>query len=142
MNWKLILQLSLFGLAMGLATVFFVPSNIEPLLWMAIFVFCAYTIARQCARGHFLHGFLLGLANCFWITTAHILFAGEYLSRHTQEAEMMKSMPMPDSPRLMMAMVGPAVGVISGLIIGLFALIMRRFIKTPLPQARVRAAGR
>jgi hypothetical protein len=30
MNWKLIIQLSMFGLAMGIATVFVIPSNIEP----------------------------------------------------------------------------------------------------------------
>jgi len=47
MNWKLILQLSLFGLAMAFATVFVVPSNIEPLLWLPIFVICAYLIAKR-----------------------------------------------------------------------------------------------
>ncbi len=40
MNGKLILQLSMFGLAMGLATVFFIPSSIEPAFWLAIFVVC------------------------------------------------------------------------------------------------------
>jgi hypothetical protein len=37
MNWRLIAQLSLFGLAMGIATVFFIPSTIEPLFWLVIF---------------------------------------------------------------------------------------------------------
>jgi hypothetical protein len=41
MNWKLIITLSLFGLAMGIATVFVVPSTVEPLCWLAIFVVCA-----------------------------------------------------------------------------------------------------
>jgi len=31
MNWKLAIQLSLFGLAMGVSTVFLIPSNIEPI---------------------------------------------------------------------------------------------------------------
>ncbi len=42
MNWKLILQLSLFGLAMAVGTVFVIPSNVEPLFWLAIFAVCAY----------------------------------------------------------------------------------------------------
>jgi hypothetical protein len=47
MNWKLIFQLSLFGLAMGIATVFVIPSNIEPAFWLVIFLICAYLIAKQ-----------------------------------------------------------------------------------------------
>ena len=46
---------------------------------------------------------------------------------------MMKTMPMPDSPRLMMAMVGPVIGLISGLLIGLLALLARRFVKPGAP---------
>jgi uncharacterized membrane protein len=36
MNWKLIFLLSLFGLAMAIATVFVIPSNIEPLFWRPV----------------------------------------------------------------------------------------------------------
>jgi hypothetical protein len=44
MNWKLVFQLSLFGLAMALGTVFFIPSSIEPLCWLIIFLVCAYIL--------------------------------------------------------------------------------------------------
>ena len=72
MNWKLIFLLSLFGLFMAVATVYFIPSNIEPFCWLAIFLFCAYMIARNTATSRFLHGLCLGLANCVWITAAHV----------------------------------------------------------------------
>jgi len=36
---------------------------------------------------------------------------------------MMKSMPMPLPPRVLMAIVGPCVGTVSGIVIGLFALV-------------------
>jgi uncharacterized membrane protein len=36
---------------------------------------------------------------------------------------MMSSMPLPDSPRLMMLLVGPVVGAVSGAVIGLFAVV-------------------
>ena len=42
---------------------------------------------------------------------------------------MMSSMPLPNSPRLMMACVGSIVGIISGAIIGLFAHVGRKLIK-------------
>ena len=35
---------------------------------------------------------------------------------------MMASMPMPHHPRRMMALVGPVIGIVSGLIIGLLAV--------------------
>jgi len=126
---KLILQLSLFGLAMAVATVFVIPSNIEPIFWLAIFGICAVTIAKKCADKHFLHGFLVSLANCVWVTGAHVLLFDSYIERHPQEADMMKSMPLPNSPRLMMLMTGPVIGVISGVILGLLALIASKFIK-------------
>lgn len=122
MDWKLIFQLSLFGLAMGIATVFLIPPNIEPPCWLVIFLICAYVIAKRRPTGRFVHGLLLGIANSVWITTAHVLLFDRYIAGHAQDAAMMKSMPLADAPRLMMAITGPVVGLISGVIIGLFAL--------------------
>ena len=82
MNWKLIGMLSLFGLAMGIATIFVIPSNVEPLVWLVIFLICAYVIAKQSPGKHFLHGLLLGLANSVWITAAHILLFEQYIASH------------------------------------------------------------
>src|ERR1035437_618831 len=120
MNKKLIFQLSLFGLAMAIATVYFISSNIEPVFWLIIFIICAYLIAKNCAGNYFLHGFLVSLLNCVWITSAHIILFDTYIANHQQEAEMIKQMPMPDSPRLMMLTTGIVIGIISGLILGLF----------------------
>lgn len=133
LDFRLILQLSLFGLAMAVATVFVIPSNIEPIFWLVIFVVCAVVIARRCADKYFLHGFLVSLANCVWITTAHIVLFDSYIARHPQEAAMVKNMPMPDSPRLMMLMTGPVVGVISGIVLGLFAWIASKIVKPTAP---------
>jgi hypothetical protein len=133
MDWKLIFQLSLFGLAMAIATVFVIPPNIEPVCWLVIFLICAYVIAKRRATGRFVHGVLLGLANSVWITAAHILLFDRYIAGHAQEAAMMKSMPLPDWPRLMMAMVGPVVGLISGIVIGLLALGAGKLVKSSLP---------
>ena len=73
MNWELIFQLSLFGLAMGIATVYFIPSNVEPLCWLVIFAICTYFIAKNCTEKYFLNGFCVSLVNSVWITAAHIL---------------------------------------------------------------------
>ena len=127
MNWKLILQLSLFGLAMGIATVFLVSPVVEPVLWLAIFIVCAIVIAKRLPNKHFLHGLCVGIANSVWITASHIIFFNTYIANHAREASMMNSTSV--SPKLMMAFTGPLVGIISGLVIGLFAFIAGKIVK-------------
>ena len=129
MNKKLIFQLSLFGLAMAFATVYFIPSNIEPIFWLVIFIVCAYLIAKNCTEKYFLNGLCVCLLNAVWITVVHILLFDTYIANHSQEAAMMTKMPMPDSPRLMMLMTGPIVGLISGIVLGLFSFIASRLVK-------------
>src|SRR5579859_1564333 len=126
MNWKLIFGLSLYGLAMALATVFVIPWKIEPIFWLAIFVLCALLIARFRSTGHFVHGLLVGIVNSVWVTGAHIIFFNDYIAHHPKEAAMTSSM---HSPRLMMALVGPVIGVISGIVIGLLAYVAGKIVK-------------
>jgi hypothetical protein len=130
MEWVLIVTLSLFGLVMGIGTVFLIPSNIEPLFWLVIFVVCAYIIAKRAPNRPFLHGLLVGVVNSVWITAVHVLLIESYLPRHPQEASMMTSMPMPNSPRLMMALMGPIIGVVSGLVLGLFATVVATLVRS------------
>jgi hypothetical protein len=129
MDWKLVFGLSLFGLAMGIAAVFVIPSNVEPIFWLLIFFMCAFLIARRRSSGHFLHGLLVGIVNSVWVTGAHILLFRSYVAHHPKEVEMMASMPLPESPRLMMAITGPIIGVISGCIVGLFAFVAGKLVK-------------
>lgn len=129
MKWKLILLLSLFGLLMAIATVFVIPSKIEPVCWLAIFIICAYLIAKSCTEKYFLTGFLVSLLNAVWITTIHIILFDTYIANHSQEAAMMTNMPIPVSPRLMMLMTGPVIGILSGLILGLFAFVASKILK-------------
>jgi hypothetical protein len=129
MNIKLILQLSLFGLAMAFATVYWIPSNIEPVFWLIIFIICAYIIVKKCSEKYFLNGFLVSIVNCVWITSAHIIFFSTYISKHPQEAEMLTKSPFHEFPRLMMLITGPIIGILSGLVLGLFAYLASKTIK-------------
>jgi hypothetical protein len=129
MNWNLIFKLSLFGLAMAFATVYFIPSSVEQICWLFIFVICAYIIAKHCASKYFLHGLLVSILNSVWITAVHILLFDQYIANHKEEAEMMQNMPLFDYPRLMMLMTGPLIGIASGLVLGLFSFIAAKFLK-------------
>jgi hypothetical protein len=130
MNWKLIFQLSLFGLAMGICTVYWIPSNVEPFFWLAIFIICAYLIARNCAGKFFLHGLLVSLVNCVWVTGAHVLLFKTYANNHPKEIDQMVTMFQSNRPRLLMLFTGPVIGLISGLVLGLFAFIASRIWKS------------
>jgi hypothetical protein len=130
MNWKLIFQLSLFGLAMGISTVYWIPSNIEPFFWLAIFIICAYLIARNCTEKFFLHGLFVSLVNCVWVTGAHVLLFRTYANNHPKEIDQMVNMFQSNRPRLLMLFTGPVIGLISGLVLGLFAFIASRIWKS------------
>ena len=63
-------------------------------------------------RQHFLHGVLVRLAHSVWVTAW-------VTASH---------MPLPEHPRLMMALVGPVIGLVSGLVLGLLAVIVHKFV--------------
>ncbi|HWY99393.1 MAG TPA: hypothetical protein VNY36_09920 [Bacteroidia bacterium] len=130
MNFKLILTLSLFGLFIAFATVYFIPFNIENILWPIIFVICAYLIAKNAPGKYFLHGFLTSLVNCIWITGAHVLLFSKYIATHMQELEMGNKMPiLQGHPREKMLIIGPMFGIGFGIVLGLFSFIAGKLVK-------------
>ncbi len=129
MNWKIIFLLSLFGLAMAILTLNVIPAVIEPLIWLAIFIVCAYLIAKNCSSKYFLHGFLVSILNSVWIITIHIIFVKAYFTTHPQQTSVNVAIPLLNHPRLMMLIVGPIIGVISGIVLGLFSFIASKIVK-------------
>jgi len=129
MNWKLIFQLSLFGLLMAILTISIIPANIEPFFWLVIFVFCAVIIVKKNQERYFLHGFITSLVNSIWITFTHLLFISEYMTNHPEMVQMNSGMPLANHPKLLMLLTGPVIGAISGLLLGLFALIAGKLLR-------------
>ncbi len=129
MNWKLIFLLSLFGLAMSVATVYWIPSNIEPVFWCVIFIICAIIIARNVSQKYFLHGFMTSLFNCVWITGSQVILFDAYIAHHGGEQTMMASAQLPVSLRTMMLITGPLVGVVSGLVLGGICWVASKVVK-------------
>lgn len=129
MNWKLIFMLSLFGLAMSFSTVFWISFPVELVLWFIIFVFCAYAIVTECPDRYFLHGFLVNMVNAIWMTTVRVVLYQSYLANHPQEAMLIRRLYTPDSPRLVMLVLGLPVGAMFGVVLGVFAIIASRTMK-------------
>lgn len=131
MNWKIIFQLSIFGLIMAFGTITLIPEKIEPAFWIAIFIFCAYVIGKVCPRNYFWHGFLVSMINCIWITAVHIAFRETYEAHHPSMASMVVNMPkyLQVHPRIAMAIMGPVFGAAFGIVLGVFSLIASRIVK-------------
>ncbi|MDP9076977.1 MAG: hypothetical protein M3O71_06100 [Bacteroidota bacterium] len=125
MNWKIIFQLSVFGLIMAFGTVSLIPQNVEPIFWVLIFAFCAFVIAKTCNGKYFLHGLLTGLVNCIWITIVHVFFFKTYLENHKQVDAMLVDMPasFATHPRVALALAGLGLGILSAIVFGLFAFV-------------------
>jgi thiamine transporter ThiT len=82
-----------------------------------------------------LYGLLVSIANSVWVTSAHVILFDPYLANHPEEAAMMALGHFADSPRVMMAITGPLIGVVSGLILGLFAFVAGKFVKEPQQES-------
>jgi hypothetical protein len=131
MNWKLIFQLSFFGLIMAFGTVSLIPEKIEFVFWLFIFSICAFFIAKVCPGKFFLHGFFLSFFNSAWITLVHIIFYNSYTSHHPDMVAMLGRLPanMALHPRLMQLPIGIISGMFFGLIQGLFAFVASKIVK-------------
>lgn len=128
MNKKLIFILSLFGLFMGFVTIFMLPAIFVRLFWLVVFIVFPFFIAKYCSRKYFLNGLILGLLNAGWITAAHLLFFNTYMTNHPHEAELVWNIAVQfnipaGSIMLLTLAKGVVVGIISGLVLGLFAFI-------------------
>jgi hypothetical protein len=143
MNWKLIFLLSLFGLAMGFATVFVIPSSIEPLFWLVIFLICAFLVARYAPGKYFLHGLLVSIVNSIWITAIHASLFYTYIASHPEYLQMLQQPGTPEAlsghPRRIMVITGPIIGVISGLVLGLFCWLASKFVKPAIGSSETSA---
>lgn len=126
LNYPLIFKLSLGGMAMAIGTVYYIPLNREPFFWLAIFLVCAYLIAKQANGRFFLHGFLVSMVNSVWVTAAHLLLFDTYMLNHPELQDMAAQTAVGGSVRLGMALMGPVYGAVSGLVLGLMALLAAR----------------
>jgi hypothetical protein len=130
MNWKLIFQLSAFGLIMAFGTVSLIPEKVEFLFWLVIFILCAYIIAKNCTDKYFLNGFMVSIVNSIWITAVHVAFYKSYVAHHPDMQQTAEQHPLiPDHPRLAMGIMGPFFGAGFGLVLGLFSFIASRLLR-------------
>lgn len=129
MNWKLIFQLSLFGLVMAFGTISLIPEKMEFIFWIVIWLVSAYFIAKTCAANYFWYGFALSMFNSVWLTLMHVLFYHSYAAHHPGVVQMYDSSPLHLHPRLFTLLLCPISGIIFGIVQGLFAFVASKIVK-------------
>jgi hypothetical protein len=128
MNWKVIFGLSLFGVVMGVAGLFGLPRSVEPLLWLVIFIFYAWVIAKNCTGKYFLHGFLVSLVNGVWIALIHAAFFPMFIRNNPDMVAAFQNIPKGISLRVLTLIIGPVVGAMFGVVAGFFAFVASKLV--------------
>ena len=70
----------------------------------------------------------MSLVNCVWITGAHYLLYDAYAVHHAEEIAMSARMSNIGTPRTVMLVTGPIVGIVSGIVLGLLSWVMSKFV--------------
>lgn len=129
MNWPLILRLSLLSIAMGPASVLGLTRSYDWLMWLCVGVFCAWQFARKAHDELFLHGFYLGILDGIFNSTIEAVFVSTYLSNNPRMINALNAVPQGLHPALVVLIMGPIIGTVSGIIFGVLAVIAGKLVR-------------
>ena len=128
MNWKTILLLSLFAILMGFNSVFGIIQNIEWVLWLVIAIVSGYVLVRNTKKLLFTHAVVTGIIMGVFNAVIQSALFDTYLLNDPQ-IEGLSQWPTTIEPQYFLLIAGPFIGIVYGLLIGLFALIIKKISK-------------
>jgi hypothetical protein len=131
MNWKLIAGLSALGLLMGSGSVLGATGEAEPLLWLAVAVVCALTVARKAPVAHYRHGFLVGVSCVLIASCLELLFFDAYLAANPDRAEMLERLPGTLDAWTYQLLLAPVFAALFGMVWGALSWLARRLLVGP-----------
>ncbi|HLG94261.1 MAG TPA: hypothetical protein VI546_05440 [candidate division Zixibacteria bacterium] len=135
MNWKLIFGLAGFGVLMGILSLFGYTQGIEWLLWLVIAIICSVVIAKTVSGKFFLTGLLVGILDGVFNSIVQSVFFDAYLSHNPRAAEGFGPIPGGLDPRFFILIAGPFIGLLYGLVLGLFAWLAGKLFRKPADRS-------
>jgi len=126
MKWKLVASLSLLGGAMGLGSVLGLRGIPAALAWTALAVFCAGKIGRAVPERAFVPGFLTGFLGIVAATLVQVVLISVYLENQPELAAELSGLPTTLNARTLIAISGPFLGAVGGLVLALLSWIASR----------------
>jgi len=128
MNWKLIVSLSLFGVAMGLTSLFGYTQGIELFLWIIIAGICGMLLAKKVQGKLFFHGLFVGILDGALSGIVQTLFFSTYIANNAEAIARFQDGTFSLSP-LFTLMTGLVVGLVYGGFLGGVAVLMGKVMK-------------
>src|SRR5260221_5352537 len=122
MKWGVVLELSVPGLAIGLAVVFGMGETPMWVLWGLLRILTSLWIARWVRRKHFAHGFYAGSISAGVAVLCGAVFFETYTGHHPEYLERAGRVPSLD-PRLLLGLVAVGFGLVDGIVQGSLAWI-------------------
>ena len=129
MNWKTILLLSLFAILMGFLSVFGIIPDFEWLMWLVIAIVSGYVLNKQTKKLLFTHAVVTGIIMGVFNAVIQSVLFDTYLLTDPQ-IEGLSQWPTTIEPQYFLLIAGPFIGIVYGLLIGLFALIIEKISKS------------
>jgi hypothetical protein len=129
MNWKLILLLVLVGVVMAVLSVYgIVQSSYELILWIIFGIVSSYMIAKKGGATPFLEGATVGVLSGILNSVIQSALFDKYLLNNPESLEGFKQIPLNTDPQYIVLFAGPIIGLIYGIIVGIFAMSLRKVI--------------
>src|SRR5437867_2373408 len=128
MKWGLVLELSIPGLAIGIAVVLGMRETPMWIYWGLLRLFTALWIARSTRRKHFAHGFLAGFLGAAAAVLSGAAFFATYTANHPEYLERAKSTAEHFDPRLLLVPIAIGVGLAHGIVQGALAWVASKIV--------------
>ena len=126
MNLK-IWVLTLFGVAMGLASVFGYTQSFEWIYWIIIALISGAVIAKVADRQIFVKSVVVGLFMGIFTGVIQAAMFDTYLANNPKSLDGFKEIPLSLEPQYVVLFTAPFIGIAFGLIIGLIAILIDKF---------------
>ncbi|MGH7491417.1 MAG: hypothetical protein ACREOO_03375 [bacterium] len=121
LNWKIINNLALLGVAMGVATILGWVGSYEGLVWLLVATICAVAISRLVAYRHFHHGVLTGVFISLAAQMLQVIFFPVYLANNLGHTADFNQLPIDFPPRLFLLILTPFIAAASGIVLGVMS---------------------
>ncbi|QQS35788.1 MAG: hypothetical protein IPM56_16330 [Ignavibacteriales bacterium] len=127
-NLKLILPLLFFGILMGAAGVLGLLGKYELIIWLPVFMVCAFILAKFLTAKFFVNGFVLGFLLAVLSSAIQVIFFDHYINNNPQLKSGFEKLPSPGDAKIFFIMMAPLIGLLSGITLGVFTTAFKKLI--------------
>ncbi len=127
LNSKLILNLSLYGVLVGIAGVMGFVRNVEWTLWFIGWAGASAIVAKKCRMNYFLNSFVTGFLIAFLSELIKVALFDTYTENNPRFLQNLTDNRYDVDPKMYIISLGLITAIFSGLVTGFLTLGFRKF---------------